>query len=34
MGKYATKVEQAIQAVKLYRQIPIRFVEVELEETL
>jgi predicted nucleic acid-binding protein len=28
------KVEQAIQAVKLYQQIPIRFVDVELEETL
>ena len=27
-------VEQAIQAVKLYQQIPIRFVEVELEESL
>jgi len=27
-------VEQAIQAVKLYRRIPIRFVDVELEETL
>ena len=28
------KVEQAIQAVKLYQQIPIRFVDVEPEETL
>jgi predicted nucleic acid-binding protein len=28
------KVEQAIQAIKLYQQIPIRFVDVELEETL
>ena len=28
------KVEQAIQAVKLYQKIPIRFVDVELEETL
>ena len=28
------KVEQAIQAVKLCQQIPIRFVDVELEETL
>ena len=28
------KVEQAIQAVKLYQQIAIRFVDVELEETL
>ena len=28
------KVEQAIQAVKPYQQIPIRFVDVELEETL
>jgi predicted nucleic acid-binding protein len=28
------KVEQAIQAVRLYQQIPIRFVDVELEETL
>ncbi len=27
-------VEQAIQAVQIYRQIPFRFVEVELEETL
>jgi len=27
-------VEQAIRAVKLYRRIPIRFVDVELEETL
>jgi len=27
-------VEQAIQAVKLYQQIPIRFVGAELEETL
>jgi predicted nucleic acid-binding protein len=28
------KVEQAIQAVKLYQRIPIRFVDVELEESL
>jgi len=28
------KVEQAIQAVKLCQQIPIRFVDVELEEAL
>ncbi len=28
------KVEQALQAVKLYRRIPIRFVDVELEEAL
>jgi len=28
------KVEQAIIAVKLYRKIPIRFVDVELEESL
>jgi len=28
------KVEQAIQAVKLYQKIPIRFVDVGLEETL
>ena len=28
------KVEHAIQAVKVYQQIPIRFVDVELEETL
>ena len=28
------KVEQAIQAVRLYQQIPIRFVDVELEESL
>jgi len=27
-------VEQAIQAVKLYQQIPIRFVDVKLEEAL
>lgn len=27
-------VEQAIQAIKLYRQIPMRLVEVELEEAL
>ena len=27
-------VEQAIQAVKLYQQIPMRLVEVELEESL
>lgn len=27
-------VEQAIQAVQIYQQIPIRFVDVELEETL
>jgi len=27
-------VEQAIKAVKLYQQIPIRLVEVELEEAL
>jgi predicted nucleic acid-binding protein len=27
-------VEQAIQAVSLYQQIPVRFVEVELEEAL
>ncbi|MCG2769119.1 MAG: type II toxin-antitoxin system VapC family toxin [Chloroflexota bacterium] len=27
-------VEQAIRAVKLYRRIPVRFVDVELEETL
>ncbi|GAB4547778.1 MAG: type II toxin-antitoxin system VapC family toxin [Anaerolineae bacterium] len=26
--------EQAIEAIELYRQIPIRFVEVELEEAL
>ena len=26
--------EQAIEAIELYRQIPIRFVEVELEESL
>jgi predicted nucleic acid-binding protein len=28
------RVEQAIQAIRLYRQIPIRFVDVELEESL
>ena len=28
------KIEQALQAVKLYRRIPIRFVDVELEETI
>jgi len=28
------RLEQAIQAVQLYQQIPIRFVNVELEETL
>jgi len=28
------EVEQALQAVKLYRRIPIRLVDVELEETL
>jgi len=28
------KIEQAIQAVQIYQQIPIRFVDVELEETL
>ena len=28
------RVEQAIIAVKLYRKIPIRFVDVELEESL
>ena len=28
------KVKQAIQAVKLYQRIPIRFVDVELEESL
>jgi predicted nucleic acid-binding protein len=28
------KIEQAIQAVQIYQQIPIRFVNVELEETL
>jgi len=28
------KVEQATQAVKLYQRIPIRFVDVELEESL
>lgn len=28
------KVEQAIQAVKIYQRIPIRFVDVELEESL
>ena len=28
------KVEQAIQAVKIYQKIPIRFVDVGLEETL
>jgi predicted nucleic acid-binding protein len=28
------KVEQAIQAVRLYQRIPIRFVDVELEESL
>lgn len=28
------EVEQAIQAVKVYQQIPIRFVDVELEEAL
>ena len=28
------KVEQAIRAVQIYQQIPIRFVNVELEETL
>ena len=28
------KIEQAIQAVRLYQQIPIRFVDVELEESL
>jgi len=28
------KVEQAIQAIKLYQQIPIRFVDVELEEAI
>ena len=27
-------VAEAIQAIKLYQQIPIRFVEVELEESL
>ena len=27
-------VTEAIQAIKLYQQIPIRFVEVELEESL
>ena len=27
-------VEQALRALKLYRRIPIRFVDVELEETL
>ncbi|MCR4407264.1 MAG: type II toxin-antitoxin system VapC family toxin [Anaerolineae bacterium] len=27
-------VEQAIQAVQVYQRIPIRFVDVELEETL
>jgi predicted nucleic acid-binding protein len=34
LGRERIKVEQAIQAVKLYQQIPIRFVDVELEETL
>ena len=28
------RLEQAIQAIQLYQQIPIRFVDVELEETL
>ena len=28
------RVEQAIEAVHMYQQIPIRFVDVELEETL
>ena len=28
------RVEQAIQAMRLYQQIPIRFVDVELEESL
>jgi len=28
------RVEQAIQAIRLYQRIPIRFVDVELEETL
>ena len=28
------KVEQAIQAIRLYQRIPIRFVDVELEESL
>lgn len=28
------RVEQALQAVRLYRRIPIRLVDVELEETL
>jgi predicted nucleic acid-binding protein len=28
------RLEQAIQAVQLYQQIPIRLVDVELEETL
>jgi len=28
------RLEQAIQAVQLYQQIPIRFVDVEMEETL
>ena len=28
------RVEQAIQAIRLYQQIPIRFVDVELEESL
>jgi predicted nucleic acid-binding protein len=28
------KIEQALQAVQIYQQIPIRFVDVELEETL
>ncbi len=32
-GKRIT-VEQALRALKLYRRIPIRFVDVELEETL
>ena len=27
-------VEQAIRAVRIYRQIPLRYVDVELEETL
>jgi predicted nucleic acid-binding protein len=31
---FAAPVRQAVQAVQLYRQIPIRWVEVELEEAL
>jgi len=27
-------VEQAIRAIRIYRQIPLRFVDVEFEETL